>query len=55
MFHKSLSIEFKKRLWSWRLDDSEVTIVIDVYKGAVKAGLEQAWKSKFTLFGQARH
>ena len=55
MFHKLLSIEFKKKLWSWRREDSEVAIVIDVYKGVVKAGLEQAWKSKFTLFGQARH
>ena len=46
IFHQSLSIEIKKKLWSWRREDPEVAIDIDVDKDAFEAGLGKAGPSK---------
>ena len=57
IFHQSLSTENKKKLWSWRREDPEVAIDINVDKDAFEAGLGKAGQSnstegsKFTLFG----
>ena len=46
VFHKSLSIEIKKKLWSWWREDLEVAIYIDVDKDAFEAGLGKVAPSK---------